>query len=154
MKTIIGHILDTYEVGQISRRTLIESLVALAGVATAEGAESQFRGGSLNHVTIFVSDLQRSTDFYQRILGLPILKKQAKNNVILGLGKSFMALDQRDKPEINHFCVGVEKLDIKSAFARLKKEGLDPELRRGGQELYFRDPDGILVQISSPDYRG
>jgi hypothetical protein len=40
------------------------------------------------------------------------------------------------------------------AAAALRSLGVKPYIRKDRPELYFKDPDGILVQLSGTDYRG
>ena len=56
---------------------------------------------------------------------------------------------------MHHFCVGVEHFAIDAALEKLRSDFPEstPTVYRG-EELYFRDPDGILGQISGMDYRG
>ena len=68
MTSTISKLLASYENGKLSRRDLVQGLALLAagsGTASAAG----FQGNSINHVSLYVSDLQRSSDFYQRGLG-------------------------------------------------------------------------------------
>ena len=56
---------------------------------------------------------------------------------------------------MHHFCIGVEHFSIDAALEKLQSDF--PESKRTisrGEELYFRDPDGILGQVSGMDYRG
>jgi len=58
-----------------------------------------------------------------------------------------------EKKGIDHFCFGVRDFNLDRATALLKQSGLEPEVLRR-VELYFRDPDGIRLQLSAPDYAG
>src|ERR1700680_5235680 len=60
---MISRLLATYENGKMSRRDLVQGLALLtasAGTMSAAG----FQGSSINHVSMQVSDLKKSTDFY------------------------------------------------------------------------------------------
>jgi len=63
--------LDRYDSGRLTRRELLQALV-VAGVVQPRTAGSIFKGRELNHVTLGVKDVQRSREFYARVLGLPV----------------------------------------------------------------------------------
>ncbi len=113
------------------------------------------RAASLNHVTLAVSDIERSSEFYGRVLGATEVSRQP-NGINLGLGgDSFLGLYDIDPPpRIHHFCVGVEGFEIEEAAEELRSVGVAPTIRQDRPELYFQDPDGVTVQLSPVDYRG
>jgi len=62
MENTISRLLTAYENRKMSRRELVQGLALLAacsGIASAAG----FEGNSINHISLYVSNLQRSTDF-------------------------------------------------------------------------------------------
>jgi hypothetical protein len=73
----------------------------------------------------------------------------------LALPDCFIGLYKLGEPKIHHFCVGVESFAFDSAVEKLKTDFPEsqPQIFRG-EELYFRDPDGLLGQVSAVDYRG
>ena len=102
-----------------------------------------------------MQSLSASSDFYRQLLGLPILKQKA-SAVLLRVGSSFLALDStaaHEKKGIDHFSFGVKGFKLEQASALLRLSGLQSEVVQD-VELYFRDPDGIRVQLSAPDYAG
>jgi len=146
-----------YESGKMTRRELILALVALPAVSAAATAASPapFKGVSLNHVTVMVSDLKRLTEFYQNLLGLPLMHEIGGNNY-LNLGQSFLCLAparEGGAKGINHFSIGVEGFDADKVIDRLGKENLVTRTNPKG-EVYFIDPDGLRVQLSSTKYNG
>lgn len=154
MEKVVKHMLDAYEDDKISRRTLIGFLAGCAMVGRASASEPIFHAVSLNHVTLNVSDVQRSRDFYSKLLGLPLLH-EAQNISYLGLGKSFLCLVPQDKSlgfGVDHYCLGIDDFGSQSVLEKLKQQGLNTKV--DGDQVYFRDPDGILVQLSSVDYQG
>ena len=76
MEATIGSILGKYEQGKISRRQFIESVSVIAAASVYAPAElasdppAPIVPVSVNHIAIGVSDLQRSKDWYTRILKL------------------------------------------------------------------------------------
>ena len=151
----IEKLLTAYESGRSTRRQFVQALTGLLlmpKVAESQAKATPFAGRSLNHVTITVTDLQRSRKFYQQLLGLPVLGEDS-DSCNLALGESFLSINQDLKPGIGHFCVGVEGFDLATAKKKLIKERLEPRIEYDTQ-LYFDDPDGIKVQLAAPGYRG
>jgi catechol 2,3-dioxygenase-like lactoylglutathione lyase family enzyme len=152
-------LLAHYESGRISRRDLLVGLTALAmtqqvraNVDAEVGTVTQ-----LNHVTLFVDSVERSVAFYQRLFGLAVLTHQDPG-VNLRVGSGFLGLyPARERPTgINHVCFGLNGFDADSALQRLEKAGVAGRnwLRGDTKELYFNDPDNIVVQLQDSRYRG
>ncbi len=152
MHTCISDMLTRYERGEIRRRDLICGIAALtvASRAAAAPTSSTFRGVDVNHVALNVTDVKRSRDFYQRHLGLPVVR-EGENNCFLGLGKNFLALFENPNPGMNHYCIAIEDYEVGRVTAELERQGLDPARR--GNRVYFKDPDGIEVQLSSTNHQ-
>jgi catechol-2,3-dioxygenase len=68
MEAIINRLLQRFENGSLSRRHLIQGLamLATAGNAPAQAQTRGFQGAFISHVSLSVSDLRRSTEFYQK----------------------------------------------------------------------------------------
>ena len=158
----IDTLLSRYESGAINRRQLLAAL-AIATAATSDQstvAESPaekppaFQAKSLNHVTLSVTNVARSQAFYESVLGISVISRQS-TGVNLGLGDSFLGLYPiNEPPRINHFCVGLDDFQVQVAADRLKEFGIKPRVRQDKPEVYFRDPDGISVQLEHRNYRG
>jgi catechol 2,3-dioxygenase-like lactoylglutathione lyase family enzyme len=108
-------------------------------------------------VTLSVTDIERSREFYQNLFGAPLVSKQA-GGINLAMGPvSFLGLYKMGQaaPSIHHVCLGVEG-GVESAAPFLEKHGVKPQIRDrdGVKELYFRDPDNIMIQLQEPGYRG
>ena len=70
-------------------------------------------------------------------------------------GLSFLSVPQREPSgDIDRFCVGVEDFEPERVASAIREAGLDNDLRVGRDSVSVRDPDGISVQISWPDWRG
>jgi len=151
----IEMLVSLYESGGISRRGFLASLAALTAAPGAASAKPQgFAGKSLNHVTLAVSDVDQSRQFYERVLGISVVSEQS-NGLNLGLGDSFLGLyDINNQIGINHFCVGIDDYTVESAAAQLRTLGIEPYVRPDKPEVYFQDPDGITVQLEDKSYRG
>ena len=148
MQDTISRLLKTYENGKMSRRQLVQGLAVLAagsGTASAAG----FEGNGINHVSLYVSNLQRSTDYYQRTFGCKVNKRDGNNQLVFG--KGFLVLRQGTPPgKVDHFAIGVDNFKKESVTADLKARGATPiDQQGGGFGFHVVDPDGYPVQISS-----
>lgn len=158
MEKVIEHMLDSYEKGRISRRQFVQSLAVVTASLQIghQPAESIFRGKTLNHVSLFgVSDIVRSRDFYQRLLGLRV-RNQDKDRCEFDLGDSFLGLYKEGKAgTIDHFCIGIEGFNVDAVFEKLKKElpSADPTKEYEGKQIYLRDPDNIRFQLCPTEYK-
>ena len=134
----------------------------------------------INHFTVFVSDQQRSIDFYQGLFGMPITRSQGALPLLsIGSGRQFLALAPGPGPaRIHHASMSMENFQHEEVMATLEEFGIRPRAAdaqgppepltsyvtmrmpdRGGApegtpELYFTDPDGILLQIQDVRYCG
>ena len=84
MEAIISNMLTRFEKGSLSRRDLISGLSMLAaGAASAEAAQnSGLKGLTIDHISIQVSDLQKSIAFYQNVFGLSIMSEDKPNQIV------------------------------------------------------------------------
>lgn len=154
MEYVISSLLKRYEGGGLTRRQLIQGLAMLAAAATAgteaEAVDTGFAATMINHVSIQVSDLKRSQEFYQKVFGLPQRVATRPDVAIrLGVGKSHLTLRQ-DKASglVDHFCLGVDNFNRESVIKDLKARGVSPEKDEDGfPGFHVKDPDGFFVQL-------
>lgn len=153
MEHVISSLLNRYEGGSLTRRELIQGLAMLAaasGMAAGQAQPSGFAASTINHVSIQVSNLQRSTEFYMRALALP--KRVAANPaqaIRLGVGPSHLTLRQ-DKvaPLVDHVCLGVDHFNRDTVIRDLKQRGVTPEAdEKGFAGFHIKDPDGYSIQL-------
>jgi catechol-2,3-dioxygenase len=69
MEQLICSLVNRYESGLLNRRQLIQSLGLLVTAQAATSADV-VNVASINHVSVQVSDVQRSVAFYTRTFGL------------------------------------------------------------------------------------
>ena len=159
MQTQIIRMISDFEHGRLSRRQLITHLIAMMAATTGvtrafadqqnrESASNPavstatFDAVDLNHIALSVSDVERSTKWYEKHLGL----KRMGSEGFLTTGKGWLALFQGEKPGLHHYCYSISHYDPAAAVERIKAVGLTPK-RRGGR-VYFDDPDGIECQVA------
>jgi catechol 2,3-dioxygenase-like lactoylglutathione lyase family enzyme len=160
MSVDLDSLLRRYETGTLSRRELLAVLAAVVAAqpATAQTAEPSIgRVTQLNHVTIFVEDVQRSVAFYQRLFGMPVLTPQDPGINLTAGGGFFGIYPAQGRPTgINHVCLGLENFDADATLTKLRGQDLDASIRLRGdtKELYFNAPDNVRIQLQDVRYRG
>src|SRR5678815_1892358 len=100
MEAMISSLVRRFEEGKVSRRELIQGLTMLAatgGVAAAAPQETPFKSTRIDHISVQVTDLQRSIAFYQKIFGLSILGED-KPNEIVRMGTTRVIVSLHHKP--------------------------------------------------------
>jgi catechol 2,3-dioxygenase-like lactoylglutathione lyase family enzyme len=151
MHDLIASMLERYESGRLGRRELIRALAALA-VAAPAAAESTFQGVGLNHIALRVADIPRTRAFYQGLLGLPLIS-ESPTSCFLKLGEEFLTFFRNPNPGLDHYCIAIENFRPDEVVARLRGKGLEPRRPSGTDRIYFRDPDGLEVQLSAVGHR-
>jgi lactoylglutathione lyase len=118
------------------------------------------------HITINVSDLARSIDFYTSLCGLSIVRDrrpEGRHNVWLGPKPPaeddplfvLVLIEDEVKARLDHFgfqCDSREEVDRIAAVARDQNILVEPPQDIGGVVGYFtmvRDPDGHLVEFTA-----
>ncbi len=119
----------------------------------------------LDHVTITVSDMEKSVYFYRELLGLEVIGQLEQEDglfVFLKAGEYGMielfAFEKQgvpfkeDKIEdigLKHLALTVENVD--QIFERLEGAGIEvimrPQSRDGVRQAFVADPDGISVEL-------
>jgi catechol 2,3-dioxygenase-like lactoylglutathione lyase family enzyme len=138
-----------------------------------------------NHITLGVTNQQRTREFYRALFGMPTQSRQAASESLkIGSGRQFLAIGTTTanggtpgKPNVAHVCFTIEGFDLARVRKALTDYGLKPVDRasgpasplthyvslrmpdRGGApggtpELYFTDPDGLVLQLQDTSYCG
>jgi len=171
MDAAIEDLVGRFERRALSRRGLIQALTALVAGASATAAAQSAQlpavaqaaqGRTLNHVSLAVTDVERSAQFYSKLLGLKEVSRPGNGGINLGLGTSFIGMYKLANPgTVNHCCIGVDDFDPEKIAAKLKDMGVTATIDRnprnrtsGGDQLYFMDPDNTRVQLSANGYQG
>lgn len=110
---------------------------------------------NFSHVQVQVTDLERSRNFYEKILGLKPMPRPnfttpgawyrvGNGEIHLGTG------ERRDGLEVigPHMAFDVE--DFEAAKAELERMGVDfleRKARINGRQLWVKDPDGNAVEL-------
>jgi len=121
MQLLIEKMLTDFERGGMTRRQLALSLAALVTSAEAAPKEENLRAVTLNHVTVRVPDIHRTSQFYQEFFGMP-LKQHSANVHILGVGKSFFGIEQKGTAaSLDHFDFGIAGFNADKAIEKIKE---------------------------------
>ena len=121
---------------------------------------------SLNHIGVYVTDLKVSTSFYETILSLKKFPEpfhdgkhtwfsigKAGHLHLIEVGKKQYERDRNDHlcfsvKDIDAFIVNLDKNKVEyTNWPGTKKE---PTVRVDGvKQIYFKDPDGHLIEINN-----
>ena len=113
----------------------------------------------LNHITLSVSDLSRSVDYYTELLGFSVRARWNKG-AYLTLGDLWLCLSHdahvRSGPlaEYTHFALSVDRADF-NAFVRKVAEGAHPTWKENtseGESIYLLDPDGHKLEVHAGSF--
>jgi catechol 2,3-dioxygenase-like lactoylglutathione lyase family enzyme len=119
----------------------------------------------IDHLVLTVADIDRTVDFYSRILGMEKIEF-AQGRIALACGEQKINLHQLGKefePGAEHVQAGSADLcliidtPIEQAIEHIQQHGVDliagPVQRSGAQgkivSAYLRDPDGNLLEVSN-----
>ena len=113
------------------------------------------------HFSIPVSDLDKSTKFYQDVVGLELLVTDGKRHSFMDAGGTCILLCAEDAPinseerkDLVHHAFMITDEELAKAKAHLEEHGAEvlyEEDREGGTvngpRIYFRDPDGTRLEF-------
>jgi catechol 2,3-dioxygenase-like lactoylglutathione lyase family enzyme len=116
---------------------------------------------------LYGTDLAAAEDFYVRVLDLELDSKEPGRHVFFRCGRGMLlvfdpAATSRDGPVPSHGSTGpghvafaVENDDVLATWPeRLRRAGVeveaDVEWPGGGRSIYFRDPSGNSLELTTP----
>jgi catechol 2,3-dioxygenase-like lactoylglutathione lyase family enzyme len=168
----------------LDRRHFLAALPALAlspRILAQTPARAPFRVNGLSQITLTVSDVARSLDFYQGLFGMPVQARQGSMVLLrIGNGPRFLALRPAaagERPSISALGFGVQDFSIDRAMKALAERGFTPapseaqkpgpkqtlvRTRRqneggspdGTRDLFAADPSGVVFQLHDVSYCG
>jgi metallothiol transferase len=160
MRRSTDELVGLFERGAISRRELVVALVALATPSSAAAPAAPARPiqvTGIDHIALRVRDLERSARFYTGLFGASV-RSQSPTSVFLDVGDDWVALFGLGVASTGYGATppGVDHLSFHSVEARsaaermavLRAHGLEPVAPPGSGRVYFKDPDGNILQLS------
>ena len=114
---------------------------------------------TLNHTIVPSHDKEASAKFFARIFGLEYAGPHSHFAPVRVNDSLTLDWDDADRFEHHHYAFLITESDFDAIFARLQAEGVsygsgptapdngEVNTRHGGRGLYFRDPDGHLMEI-------
>ena len=155
METLIAQLVQRFERGALSRRQLIQSLSSLVLAASVSPAAAQtttptaaLKSTRIDHVSILVNDMARSSAFYASVFGLAPVSEDKEHKILrLGGARTIVSLRQEQPAgTVDHFAIAVDGFNRATVTEALKPRGLTPQenIEYG---FYVNDPDGVHVQI-------
>lgn len=119
----------------------------------------------LNHTIAWCKDKVKSAGFLAHILGLPEPRRFYHFLVVdLANDVSIDYFETDQKVALQHFAFLISEEEFDAAFGRIKEMGLeywaDPARSKageinhhdGGRGVYFKDPDGHLLELITRPY--
>jgi len=114
----------------------------------------------VGNVILAVKDLEKSVEFYNKVLGMPI-KNRRENWVDLGQSGAVLSLHPADEssPHLgtsvdNGVLIGLLVGDVTSAVEELKSKNVevhrDVQEREAGINAIILDPDGYMISLFEP----
>ncbi len=109
----------------------------------------------IHHLALRTADVSRLERFYADVLGLDVLRRDGERSVWLDAGGAIIMLERSstDEPAIDPrslelTCFAIDPAEHAAILRRLEAAGIHVE-GRTAYSLYFRDPDGRRVGVSS-----
>jgi len=119
----------------------------------------------IDHVVLTVADLERTIAFYERVLGMTAVSfGEGRRALAFGdqklnlhqAGREFEPKARRPTPGAIDLCFTTD-VPLEDVAAHLRSQSVEIELgpvdkigaRRALRSLYFRDPDGNLIEVSN-----
>jgi catechol 2,3-dioxygenase-like lactoylglutathione lyase family enzyme len=113
----------------------------------------------LNHVTLAVSDFERSVIFYSELLGFSIRMRSPSSAYLEG-GSLWLALvvdtgvRRNPLPEYSHIALRVDRASLPVLADKLTRAGVARwQESENPDSFYFVDPDGHKLELHSGDLR-
>ena len=132
-------------------------------------AAAQKKTTLLNHIALYVVDLDKSASFYKNIILLDTIPEpfhdgkhvwfKIGDHCQLHLIKGAKEIVDHDKnthicfsvPSLDEFIAHLEKSNI--SYANWAGDGKTPTLRPDGvRQVYFQDPDGFWLEVNNDKY--
>ena len=114
----------------------------------------------VGNVILTVKDLDKSVEFYNKILGMPI-KRERDNWIDLGQTGALLSLHPTsdtdgDSSIDNRILIGFVVGDVSSAIDELKLKNIkihrDIQDKSSGKNAIILEPDGYMISLFEPNF--
>ena len=112
----------------------------------------------VGNVILAVRDLEKSLEFYNKILGMPI-KRQRENWIDLGQSGALLSLHPASAELLtpnDMIMIGFVVGDVSSAIDELKSKNVkihrDIQNKSSGKNAIILDPDDYMISLFEPDF--
>jgi catechol 2,3-dioxygenase-like lactoylglutathione lyase family enzyme len=153
MDNTISELVTAYDTRAITRRQLVAALAALAPAAKL--AAQPLPGGTLDHVSLLVGNLETSTGFYRDVLGLTAaqgVRPDGSVRLNLSNGGYLTLREANPAGTVDHFCIRLAGFNKELVTQQLSGHGLVPvdeaNFTGTGAGFHVVDPDGLKVQLT------
>jgi catechol 2,3-dioxygenase-like lactoylglutathione lyase family enzyme len=121
--------------------------------------------GGILETALYVDDVERSREFYERLFGFQaVAAGERLTAMAVGPGQVLLLFRKRGSTSLGrtahdgygqlHLAFSIPAADLAAWERRLGAAGIEVvehrTWERGGQSLYFRDPDGHLLELATP----
>jgi catechol 2,3-dioxygenase-like lactoylglutathione lyase family enzyme len=156
----------------LTRRSFLLSAAALP--VMAQSTKPALAARKLHQMTLTVTDLKRSLDFYRGLFGMPIQARSEGTAFLrVGAGPQYLALidgGASAKAGYSHYGISIDGFNATRVMQTLADHGVTPGGEGAGlsggpmkarmvtrgqtPEVYLGDPDGIVIQVQDTSYCG
>jgi len=112
----------------------------------------------VGNVILAVKDLNKSVEFYNKILGMPI-KRQRDNWIDLGQSGALLSLHPASTELLtpnDMIMIGFVVGDVSSAIDEFKSQNVkihrDIQNKSSGKNAIILDPDNYMISLFEPDF--
>jgi len=112
----------------------------------------------VGNVILAVKDLNKSVEFYNKILGMPI-KRQRDNWIDLGQSGALLSLHPASAKLLtpnDMIMIGFVVGDVSSAIDELKSKNIkihrDIQNKSSGKNVIILDPDEYMISLFEPNF--
>jgi len=125
----------------------------LLAARTARAQDEQLQFAGLDHIEFYVSNVEKSRDFFVHLFGNTLRNRAPKR--YLKLGSTYMAFEpprgSGAPARVDHFSVAIKNLNMPKLHAMLEQRGVTYQDYPSGRDTGVNDPDGIRLQLSPED---
>jgi catechol 2,3-dioxygenase-like lactoylglutathione lyase family enzyme len=125
-----------------------------------------FKVQGVDHIGLAVKDVQKSIEWYQELFGLERLYEDTWGTFpgVVGIGTTSIAFFPADDPDvplpvglpIHHLAFRLDQINFIAAQETLRQKGIEFEFQDHTivRSIYFYDPDGHLIELTTYDLSG